>query len=59
MIDVARDFPSRAKHLVRIDSVLLTHWHRDAVGGLPSLRRRSLELSGSPPIDIFLSEPTA
>ena len=59
LIDVTRHFAIQAKRLARIDAILLTHGHRDAIGGLPQLRRWWLEQRGTPPIDIFLSEATA
>jgi phosphoribosyl 1,2-cyclic phosphodiesterase len=59
LIDVTRDFALQAKRLARIDAILVTHGHRDAIGGLPSLRRWWLERDGRHPIDIFLSEATA
>jgi phosphoribosyl 1,2-cyclic phosphodiesterase len=59
LIDVTRDFRIQAERLSQIDAILLTHGHRDAVGGLPALRRWCLEHGGSRPIDILLSEATA
>jgi phosphoribosyl 1,2-cyclic phosphodiesterase len=59
LIDVTRQFAVQAQRLGAIDAVLLTHGHRDACGGLPSLRRWWLEHGGSRPIDIFLSEASA
>jgi len=59
LIDVTTDFAVQAERLTRIDAILLTHGHRDAIGGLPALRRWWLEHDGSHPIDIFLSNATA
>jgi phosphoribosyl 1,2-cyclic phosphodiesterase len=42
-----------------MDAILLTHARRDAVGGLPALRRWWLEHGSPRPIDILLSEATA
>jgi phosphoribosyl 1,2-cyclic phosphodiesterase len=59
LIDVTRDFGVQAERLARIDAILSTHGHRDAIGGVPSLRRWWLERDGRRPIDVFLSEATA
>jgi phosphoribosyl 1,2-cyclic phosphodiesterase len=59
LIDVTRDFAVQAKRLARIDAILLTHGHRDAIGGLHSLRRWWRQHGDSRPIDISLSEATA
>jgi phosphoribosyl 1,2-cyclic phosphodiesterase len=59
LVDVTRDFAAQAEHLVGIGAILLTHGHRDAIGGLPALRRWWLEQNGSRPIDVFLGEATA
>ena len=59
LIDVTRDFAAQAEHVARIDAIALTHGHRDAIGGLPSLRRWWLEHDRSTPIDVFLGEATA
>jgi len=58
LIDAARDFAARAERWVRIDAILVTHGHRDAIGGLASLRRRWLGHNRSQPINIFLGGPT-
>jgi phosphoribosyl 1,2-cyclic phosphate phosphodiesterase len=59
LLDVTRDFSTQAQRLRRIDGVLLTHGHRDAIGGLPQLRRWWLQLGDARPIDIFLNAATA
>jgi phosphoribosyl 1,2-cyclic phosphodiesterase len=59
LIDVTSDFAVQAERLTGIDAILLTHGHRDAIGGLPALRRWWLERDGSHPIDVFLSDATA
>jgi phosphoribosyl 1,2-cyclic phosphodiesterase len=59
LIDVTRDFAVQAERLTRVDAVALTHGHRDAIGGLPALRRWWLANHAPEPIDIFLSEATA
>jgi phosphoribosyl 1,2-cyclic phosphodiesterase len=59
LIDVTRHFAVQAERLSRIDAILLTHGHRDAIGGIPALRRWWLQHHGSRPIDVFLSEATA
>ena len=59
LLDVTRHFAVQAQRLARIDAILLTHGHRDACGGLASLRRWWLERGDSRPIDVFLSEETA
>ena len=59
LIDVTRHFRVQSELLSQIDAILLTHGHRDAVGGLPALRRRWLERGSSRPIEILLSEATA
>ena len=40
LIDVSGDFEKQAKHLERVpDAILLTHAHRDAMGGIAALGR--------------------
>lgn len=55
LIDVTRDFAVQAERLTGIDAVALTHAHRDAIGGLPLLRRWWLANGTREPIDLFLS----
>ena len=57
--DVTRDFSVQASHLDRIDGILMTHVHRDAVGGLQQLHRWWLRHGDQDPIDLFLNEATA
>jgi phosphoribosyl 1,2-cyclic phosphodiesterase len=59
LIDVTRDFAAQAQRITRIDAILITHGHRDAMGGFPSLRRWWVEHGSTQPIDVFLSEATA
>ncbi len=59
LIDVTRHFRVQGERLSEIDAILLTHGHRDAVGGVPALRRWWQERGGSRPIDVLLSEATA
>lgn len=58
VIDVTRDFAAQSRSLRRIDAVLLTHGHRDAIGGMAQLRRWWLEHGRSRPIDVYMSAPT-
>ena len=59
LIDVTRDFPVQCERLSRIDTILLTHGHRDATGGLPALRRWWLDHGAARPIDVLLNDATA
>jgi len=59
MVDVTRDFSEQASQLDRIDGVLLTHGHRDAIGGLPQLYRWWRQHGDQEPIDVFLGAGTA
>ena len=60
LIDVTRDFAVQADdRLTRIEAIALTHAHRDAIGGMPALRRWWLANRAPEPIDVFLSEATA
>lgn len=59
LIDVTRHFHVQARRLSQIDAILLTHGHRDAVGGLPALRRWWLERGSSRPIEVLLNDATA
>jgi phosphoribosyl 1,2-cyclic phosphodiesterase len=59
LIDVTRNFRVQSERFARIDAALLTHGHRDAIGGLPALRRWWLEHGSSRPIDLFLGDATA
>jgi phosphoribosyl 1,2-cyclic phosphodiesterase len=40
LLDVTRDAAEQLEGVARLDAVLLTHAHRDATGGIPTLRRR-------------------
>ena len=59
MLDVTRDFAAQARHVARLDAILLTHGHRDATGGLPALRGWWLQRQTPRPIDVFLNPSTA
>jgi len=59
LVDVTRHFAVQAERVGRIDAILLTHGHRDAIGGLPALRRWWLARDGAPAIDVFLNRATA
>lgn len=39
LIDVTHNFNQQATNIENIDCVLLTHAHKDAIGGLPQLER--------------------
>jgi phosphoribosyl 1,2-cyclic phosphodiesterase len=39
LIDVTRDFDVQSRRVPRLDTVLVTHAHRDASGGIPALGR--------------------
>lgn len=39
LIDVTRNFYLQVRFIENIDCVLLTHAHKDAIGGLPQLER--------------------
>lgn len=39
LIDVTRDFSEQVKAVKHIDYILLTHGHKDAIGGIPQLSR--------------------
>lgn len=41
LIDVTRDFSQQAATIKHIDYILLTHGHKDAIGGIPQLERWS------------------
>jgi phosphoribosyl 1,2-cyclic phosphodiesterase len=58
LIDVTRDFAAQVRGLRQIDAVLLTHGHRDAIGGMARLRRWWLERAPLPPIDVYMSAAT-
>jgi phosphoribosyl 1,2-cyclic phosphodiesterase len=59
LIDVTRDFSDQARWVEQVDGVLLTHGHRDAIGGLPQLARWWLHRGERNPIDVFMSAATA
>lgn len=55
LIDVTRNFNLQARLIENIDYVLLTHGHRDALGGLPQLERW---LKTKRPVNIFCHPKT-
>jgi phosphoribosyl 1,2-cyclic phosphodiesterase len=57
LLDVTRHFREQSRLLDRIDAVLLTHAHRDAIGGLAALRTWWRE-HADVPIPVFASRGT-
>jgi phosphoribosyl 1,2-cyclic phosphodiesterase len=55
LLDVSRDFEEQSARVGRLDTVLLTHAHRDAAGGIPALRRW---LGRGPPVRVLASPTT-
>jgi phosphoribosyl 1,2-cyclic phosphodiesterase len=46
LIDVSEDFSKQSKLINRIDAVLITHGHRDAIGGISQLRSQKSKIIG-------------
>ena len=46
LVDVSEDFSEQSKLINRIDAVLITHGHRDAIGGISQLRSQKLKIIG-------------
>lgn len=55
LIDVTRDFNLQVRLIENIDYILITHGHRDAIGGLPQLERW---LRIKKPVNIFCHPKT-
>jgi phosphoribosyl 1,2-cyclic phosphodiesterase len=58
LIDVTRDFGDQARGLDRIDSILITHAHRDACGGVGQLRAWWQSRGGGEPIPVYAHRGT-
>ncbi len=55
LIDVTRNFYQQAATIKHIDYILLTHGHKDAIGGIPQLEHWS---KTKKPISVFAHEKT-
>lgn len=48
LIDITRDFQMQSKWIKRVDAILITHAHKDAIGGINQLRGIQIPLYSLP-----------